>query len=318
MLFRSGIINGTEGQTIAYKDSEGQIFSVKPNVSEDGTTLESIDVTSNKETANFLTQQGAFSQGFTINDLRNVNALQKYLEVNQRKGYRYKDLIEGHFDVNIKYDELNYPEFLGGVSKELYVNPVIATAQSPGNETQAPVSIGDYAGNAGVLGQTDSITKYCDEHGFIIAILSIVPVPVYSQTLPSFFVKNKNLDYYSPEFANIGLQPLSKNLLCPLQFHLTAEDETSDTFGYQRPHADYIRSLDESHGLFRTQLRNFILNREFKTTPELGREFIQCRPDQLNDIFASTLDSEDKLIGDLFFQVEKQSSVPFISLPQLD
>ena len=311
-------ITNAETQSIAYRSPDGKVYQITPHTSDDGSSLESIDVTDSKEN-NVISVAQAFTQGITINDLRNVNALQKYLELNQRKGYRYKDLVKGHFDVDIKYDELNYPEFIGGIAKDLFVNPVTATAESSGNSEQSPTVLGDLGAQAGVIGQSERITKYCDEHGFIIGVLSIVPVPVYSQTMPRFFSKMGHLDYFTPEFANIGMQPISKDLLCPLQFRMDSTlDHSETTFGYQRPWADYVRNLDQSHGLFRTSLRNFILNREFDSVPSLGRDFIQCNGDHLNDIFASTLPNEDKLIGDIYFDYQKQSPVPFISIPQLD
>lgn len=50
------------------------------------------------------------TSGISINDFRNVNAYQRYLELNMFRGYSYKDIVEGRFDVNIKYDDLNMPE----------------------------------------------------------------------------------------------------------------------------------------------------------------------------------------------------------------
>ena len=39
------------------------------------------------------------------------NAYQKFLELNMRKGYSYRDIVEGRFDVKVRYDELLMPEF---------------------------------------------------------------------------------------------------------------------------------------------------------------------------------------------------------------
>lgn len=310
-----GIYNVQSQQQIAIRDEDGNTRIVTPTVSADGTKLESIEVSENLEDVNPISVQAAFTQGFTINDLRNVNALQRYLELNQLKGFRYRDLVKGHFNVDIRYDELNYPEFLGGSSKDIYVNPILATARTVDGENVT--ELGDYAGVAGLAGDCDYIEKYCDEHGFIIGILSVVPVPIYTQNLPRYFSKHTHLDYYTPEFANIGMQPVLKSDLSPLQYFQEDPEGENPTFGYQRPWSEYIRSLDEAHGLFRSQLRNFLMHRVFKTTPELGHDFVTCLPEQLNNIFSTSLESSDKLLGDIYFDVSYKSCVPFTFNPSL-
>lgn len=45
-----------------------------------------------------------------------------------RKGYRLKDIIKGHYDVNVRFDELDMPEFIGGVTQD--VMPTMVT-QNP-------------------------------------------------------------------------------------------------------------------------------------------------------------------------------------------
>ena len=54
------------------------------------------------------------NSGISIADLRNVNAYQKFLELNMRKGYSYKDIVEGRFNVKVRYSDLLMPEFFGG------------------------------------------------------------------------------------------------------------------------------------------------------------------------------------------------------------
>ncbi len=304
-------------QQIAFKDEDGNVRNVTPHMSEDGKTLISMDVTDAQNDVTLLDTRAAFEQGFVINDLRNVNALQKYLEMSQRKGYRYRDLMAGHYDVDIRYDELNYPEFLGGTAKDMYVNTVVATARTAGTDGVAPVELGDYAGTAGVAGDCAPITKYCDEHGFIIGILTVTPVPVYTQTLKPMFTRLSHLDYFTPEFANIGMQPVTKDLLAPLEYYLS-KDRTGPIFGYQQPWWSYKRNLDEAHGLYRTQLRGFLLHRVFKEMPSLGADFITCDPTQLNDIFSTSFDNGDKLFGEIYFDIETKSPVPFISVASIE
>lgn len=255
------------------------------------------------------------SNGISINDFRNVNALQRWLETNIRRGLRYKDQIMSHFGVDPDYAAMDMPEFIGGISRPVNVSTVTQTSEGVDDP------LGSYAGNATVFGQGKSVTKYCDEHGFIIGILSVVPTPNYSQLLPKLFLKSDPLDYFFPEFGHIGMQAIPYTEVCPVQafYHdETHEDEQlHKTFGYQRAWYDYLGSVDEVHGLMRTELRNFVMNRTFNIAPELGAEFLHIDQRQLNQVFADTTTS-DKIIGIIDFKVSAKRPIPMFGIPRLE
>lgn len=253
----------------------------------------------------------AIEYGISINDFRNVNALQKWLEVNQRRGYLYKEQLLSHFGVDVKFEELQMPEFIGGVSQRIETQAVY------NNNAQGSKPLGDYAGAAGCWGSGENkIHKYCDEHGFIIAIMSIVPIPSYSQLLPKVFTKDSHLDYFFPEFGHIGMQPITYKEVTPLQVGIDTPAQLNDTFGYQRAYYDYIANYDEVHGNFRSSLRNYLVNREFVGKPLLSEQFLKITPEEVNDIFAVTTDT-DKIIGQVNFTIIAKRPIPFFGTPSL-
>ncbi len=63
----------------------------------------------------------------TINDLRLAFQTQKLLERDARSGTRYNELILGHFGVTVPDFRVQRPEFLGGGSSPVNVNPVFST-----------------------------------------------------------------------------------------------------------------------------------------------------------------------------------------------
>lgn len=253
--------------------------------------------------------------GISINDFRNVNALQRWLENNIRRGYKYQDQIQSHYGVSVRYDELDMPEFIGGASQSFAVNQISQTVSS---DTQV---LGDYAGQASCVGSGREITHYCDEHGYIIGVLCISPVPNYSQLLPKHFLKSDKFDFYFPEYGHIGMQPIPLKEIAPLQTYRQQKADASvnleDTFGYQRAWYEYLASTDEVHGLFRNQLRNFVMNRTFDTTPELGAEFTTIDPEQLNDVFA-VQDTGHKFLGQVYFDVKAKRPIPLYGIPKLE
>ena len=91
--------------------------------------------------------------------------------------------------------------------------------------------------------------------------------------------------------------------------------EAGETFGYQRPWYDYLSSNDEAHGLFRTNLRNFLLNRVFKFKPYLGESFTTINHSELTNVFAT--DYGDKILGQIYFDIEAKRPIPKISVPSI-
>lgn len=311
-----------------FENEDGSLTTVKPTISEDGDTLTGIDsyVTTNAtnskgqpvDTGALARMKDIILRGISISDFRNVNALQRWLEVNMRRGFRYKDQIMSHFGVDAKFEELDMPEFIGGMSEPVIINQVNQTVQGSGDAFEH--QLGAFAGQASILaGSNHSITKYCDEHGYIIGVLSVSPVPNYTQLMPKMFLKHDTLDYFFPEFGHIGLQPVSYREVCPIQSFAQnrANDRLDDVFGYQRAWYDLLGSVDEVHGQMRTDLRKFLINRQFDERPVLGHDFIAIDPDQVNDVFTVTSDT-DKIVGQVYFDVQAKRPIPRFGIPRLE
>ena len=79
------------------------------------------------------------SSGFTIEDLRYANSLQRWLERNSRRGTRYIESLMSHFGVRVPDYRLQRPEFIGGGRQPLVISEVLQTNNNPTDETP-PVS----------------------------------------------------------------------------------------------------------------------------------------------------------------------------------
>lgn len=312
------LVGVSSSGTFTFEDSDGNTYTAKATIDDDGETLSGISSYSEDIPQGSLQMlMDTISHGISINDLRNVNAFQQWLETNIRKGYKYKDQLLSHFGVDAKYEVLDMPEFIGGISRDVNVSQINSTTDTE------EMPLGSYAGQASVMGSSKHhVRKYCDEHGFIIGILSITPVPVYKQLLPKFFLKNNLFDYYFPEFGHIGLQPIDYREVCPMLVNsqiVSGETDYSltDVFGYQRAWYDYLASVDEAHGDFRTNLSDFLLSRTFGGVPELGHDFISVDDESLNDIFSVTSDDYDHILGLLYFEVKAIRPIPKFGIPSL-
>lgn len=311
-------------------DEDGSKYGVSYKVSEDGERLVGVDydpvsdktpvtaINSYAELAALATEQGS---GFTIETLRYVNAYQKFLELNMRKGFSYKQIMQGRWDIDIKFDELLMPEFIGGISRELSMRTVEQTVDQQGSTSQGQYAeaLGSKTGIAGVYGNTsNNIEVFCDEESYIIGLLTVTPVPVYSQLLPKDFTYNGLLDHYQPEFDRIGFQPVTYKEICPMNIVANDSiDQLNKTFGYQRPWYEYVAKYDSAHGLFRTNMKNFVMSRVFSGLPQLGQQFLLVDPDTVNQVFSVT-EYTDKIFGYVKFNATARLPISRVAIPRLD
>ena len=259
------------------------------------------------------------TSGISITDLRNVNAYQKFLELNMRKSYSYKDIIEGRFDVKVRYADLLLPEFFGGFSRDINMNSISQTVdQTADGEGTYKDVLGSQAGVGYFRGGSDAnIECFCDEESIIMGLLVITPLPVYTQLLPKHFLYRGLLDHFNPEFNNISFQPITYKEVCPIQAYNSDPSSLTETFGYQRPWYEYCQRYDQAHGLFRTDLSNFLMHRVFNQKPELAQSFLTIDPDQVTDVFSVT-DVSDKVYGQILIECTVKLPVARVAIPRLD
>lgn len=261
--------------------------------------------------------------GISIADLRNVNCYQKYLELNMRKGYSYRDIVEGRFDVKVGYKELLMPEFIGGITRDVRSGRILQTI-GYGDQGTYGEALGSFAGTANLREeQAPYIETFIDEESYIMCCITIVPIANYSQLLPKHWMYRDLLDSYNPEFNHIGFQPITYAEVCPIQAYAENKNNLTKVFGYQRPWYEYVSSVDEVHGQFRTNMRNFLINRRFDIKPDLSQQFLLVDPNQVNDVFAVTTTDDgelvtDKILGQVAFEITAKLPIARVAIPRLD
>lgn len=297
-----------------FRDAAGVEYHAQLETADDGDTVTGFQVKSSNAPADVVRNLiGMATSGISISDFRNVNSLQRFLEIRIRQSPRYKNLVKGLFDVNLDYDELMMPEFLGGISDTIPVYKVTQTTPTSDNP------LGSFAGQGSLQsGMRHVIRKYCPEDGYILGVMSVVPAANYSQLLPPHFTRMNLLDWHFPQFNNISYQPMLYKHLCPYQAYAVNPAYVNNVFGYQRAYWDLIASFDEVHGEFRGSMRNFVINRVFDKAPELSKDFLLVNPDHVNDVFAMTSENGDKILGSIAFDITKKTTIPRNSIPHVE
>lgn len=297
-----------------FRDANGTTYTAQLETAEDGDTVTGFQMKSSDAPSDVVRNLiGMATSGISISDFRNVNSLQRFLEIRIRQSPRYLNLVKGLFNVNLDYDELMMPEFLGGISDNVPVYKVTQTTPTDGSP------LGSFAGQGFIQsGMKHVIRKYCPEEGYILGVLSVVPAANYSQLLAPHWTRTSLLDWHFPQFNNVSFQPMLYKNLCPLQAYNQSPSSLSDVYGYQRAWWDLISSFDEVHGQFRTSLRNFVINRVFDTPPQLSKDFLLVDPAQVNDVFAVTAENGDKILGSIAFDITKKTTIPRNSIPHIE
>ena len=242
----------------------------------------------------------------TINDLRRAFRLQEWLEKNARGGTRYIENILAHFGVRSSDKRLQRPEYITGIKTPVVISEVLNTS---GTEGQLPQ--GNMAGHGVSVTTGKYGTYFCEEHGYIIGIMSVMPKTAYQQGIPKTYLKNDPLDFFWPSFAHIGEQPVTKNEL----FAYTAN--ANNTFGYVPRYAEYKYMPSRVAGDFRTTLDYWHLGRIFANEPSLNQTFIECTPDQVDRIFAVTDQPEgtDNLYCHILHKIRAVRPMPKFGTP---
>lgn len=167
----------------------------------------------------------------TINDLRKAVAVQQYYEALARGGSRYREQVQALWDVVISDKTVQVPEYLGGGRYHININQIVQTS---GQQTNNDTPIGETGAMSVTPINESSFTKSFEEHGFIIGVCCVRHNRSYQQGLERFWSRTDRLDYYVPQFANLGEQPVKKK-----EIMLTGKETDEETFGYQEAWADY-------------------------------------------------------------------------------
>lgn len=182
--------------------------------------------------------------------LRAANALQKYLERNNLAGTRLMERFLARFGVTPSSVALDMSEYLGGSRTTLSIGDVTANNEEfnasfiPSNAFNTASVDGSSTGTIqGQLGGKSSancrsghIKFHAKEYGTLIAIQTLIPHVSYYQGLSRMDTRgtdNDRFEYFTPEFENIGYQPLYGREL------VDSLDTYGRVFGYVPRYQDY-------------------------------------------------------------------------------
>lgn len=250
----------------------------------------------------------------TINQLRQSFQIQKLLERDARGGTRYTEIIRAHFGVVSPDARLQRPEYLGGGSVPITVNPIAQTSAT--GVTGGSTPVGTLAAMGSVVAGGHGFTQSFTEHGMIIGLVSVRADLTYQQGLRRMWSRSTRYDFYFPAFAMLGEQAiLNKEIYCDG----SANDDL--VFGYQERWAEYRYNPSEITGLFRSTASGTIdawhLAQKFTSLPTLNTTFIQDTPPLSRILAVGASANGQQFLFDAFFDVKAARPMPMYSVPGL-
>lgn len=247
----------------------------------------------------------------TVNELRNAIAVQQYYEAMARGGSRYREQVQALWDVTISDKTVQIPEYLGGGRYHVNMNQIVQTS---GQQGQDDTPIGETGAMSVTPVNESSFTKSFEEHGFVIGVMCVRHNRTYQQGLERFWSRRDRLDYYVPQFANLGEQPVKKK-----EIMLTGEATDEETFGYQEAWADYRMKPNRVSGLMRSNATGTLdfwhYADNYKTVPTLSQEWMAEGKSEI----ARTLivQNEPQFFGAIRVTNKTTRCMPLYSVPGL-
>lgn len=244
----------------------------------------------------------------TINALRMAFQMQELFEIDARGGTRYTEINRAHFGVISPDARLQRPEFLGGGTLSVNINPIAQTSS-----TDATTPQGNLAAMGVVSGNAHGFTKSFTEHTIIIGMVSVRADLNYQNNLNRQWSYRTRYDMFWPSLANVGEQAvLSKEI-----YYDAIDGNNDDVFGFC-PRYDELRfKPSQITGKFRSGVSGSLdfwhLAQDFSSRPTLSSSFISEEP-PVDRVIATP--EEPQFLFDSYFNFNCVRPMPMYSVPR--
>lgn len=248
--------------------------------------------------------------GVTINQMREAFQIQRLFERDARGGTRYTEILKSHFGVTSPDSRLQRPEYLGGGTVNVSINPVAQTAPTVATSTpQGNLAAYGIVGHSG-----HGFTKSFVEHGVVLGLVSVRADMSYQYGLPRMWSRKSRFDFYWPALAHLGEQSILQKEI----WFTGVPTEDDKVFGYQERWAEYRYHPSVITGLFKSNAAGTLdvwhLAQEYADAPQLNAAFIEENPPVKR---ISAVPSEPDFLLDAYFNITCARPMPTYGVPGL-
>lgn len=254
----------------------------------------------------------------TLEALRELAVSQTIMEKMARTDGSYKEFGLTFFGEPSKAAMDYRPTFVGGSRISLLFSEVLQTSQ-----TTSESALGQYAGHgisASVEGQGYLGRVHTDDYGYIMVLGCIMPDTYYSQGLEKMWTRTDQADWFIPERAQLGMQPILNQELyldsysvidsetsAPKNLSLWAWQDCYDEFRYRNNRIGGQIAMSDRKSFY-----PFTQARKFSSLPNWGKEFARA-DDVRTDYLAAS--SESAYICQFDVNVRAVQPLPYRARP---
>lgn len=213
-----------------------------------------------------------------VSSLRQAMAMQRFEEKRALFGSKYEDYLR-LIGVRPQDSRLKNPEYLGGSSQTIQFSEVLQTGGD---------NVGALYGHGIAAMKTNRYRRFIPEHGFIMSLMLVRPIPVYTQGVDRMWTRQTKEDYWQKELQHIGQQEVLNR-----EVYADGTDADNGVFGYQNRYDEYRRGVNKVSGEFRTNQDYWHMARIFESRPALNSSFVTCTP--TDRIFQANEQNSDQL-----------------------
>ena len=301
---------------VAPNSSSYSTTSIVDPTAQSGATQVRVDGVNGTPNVSGITTNSKLTQ-YAVDALK---SLTDYMKRHQLVGARALDRYMARFGIQLSAEKLKRSVYIGTTTDDIQFGDVTSTSDTNG------ASLGDYAGKGLGFGKS-SFEFETDEYGIMIIISSILPKQGYYQGFDRSTRHIGRLDFWTPEFDNLGTQAIAKGeLYLPMNHMFTIDKEDgyvndelyNGVFGWTPRYAEYKVGKDRLTGDFRYRqvntgldswhtMRNVTYDNDFEIVQ--NDTFVSGKDaDQYSRIFYNTdADAADKFNVIYHFNVASYS-----------
>lgn len=228
-------------------------------------------------------------------------------------GRRLREIYKSCWGVDSNDTAQHIPEYLGGKRVSLNMREVLDTAGGSGE-----------LGATGAQSMTADIFELCNksftEHSVLIGVMCLrTEEHNGSQGMERQYFKSRKYDYYWPELAGLGFQPVYNGELL-----FTATNADREAHHFLPSWDEYRREPDRMTGEFSPDNANWLGQWTYANkivddiVPAMSQEWLEQSPVNMNRTLIDDSTLSDNYIVDIQLEITKYSVVKQYGIPGMD
>lgn len=204
----------------------------------------------NTNVSNTLSQAPINISDYALTALK---SLTDYMKRHQMVGVHAFDRYLARFGKGLSDEQLRRSKYLGAHKGSIQFGDIMQTT----SDVESGLGLGKFAGKG--ISYDKGVFEYTtNEYGYIILISSIIPSVGYYQGIDRNILHTNKLDFWTPEFDNLGVQTINANeLYIPTNGSSNMINTYSYTFGFTPRYSEYKFAKDRLTGDFTVPSMNW-------------------------------------------------------------